>query len=45
MFSKKKSFDSAWLDSISVNRNFRWNYNEPRGRSGGTLLGMHVFLK
>jgi exonuclease III len=38
--TKKESFSSSYLDSISSNRNFVWNFLPAKGTAGGILVGV-----
>jgi hypothetical protein len=38
----RKSFSSPFLKNLCTGRNFLWHIKEPRGRSGGILLGIDL---
>lgn len=40
--TNKKEFDQNWLLAISGNKNFKWIYAPPNGRSGGLLIGLNA---
>lgn len=38
--TKRKEFISQELSHFCANRNFHWSLSPPKGRSGGTLVGV-----
>lgn len=44
--TKKKDFTDVWLNSLTGNERFIWNWVSSKGTSGGLLLGVNdSFLK
>jgi len=38
----RRSFSTPFLKNLCVGRDFLWHVKEPRGRSGGILLGIDL---
>jgi hypothetical protein len=40
--TKRKEFNPRELSHSCANRNFQWSWAPPKGRSGGTLVGVNM---